>query len=217
MSIRILLADDHRILREGLRSLLEKQADMEVAGEAENGREAIRLAGELSPDVAIVDISMPDLNGIEATRQIVSGHPRTRVIALSVHSHRRFVRGMLGAGASGYLLKDCAVGELIGAVRTVVASGTYLSPAIAGVVAEGFVGRSPSEPRSAFSVLSEREREVLQLLAEGSNPKGVALRLGISASTVGVHRKNIMDKLGIDNLPELTKYAIREGLTSLDA
>jgi DNA-binding NarL/FixJ family response regulator len=217
MSITILLADDHRILREGLRSLIEKQADMEVGGEAEDGRQAMRLARELSPDVAVVDISMPDLNGIEATRQIVSERSGTKVIALSVHSHRRFVREMLAAGASGYLPKDCAVEELIGAVRTVVAGGTYLSPAIAGVVAEGFVGRSPAGPGSAFSVLSEREREVLQLLAEGSNPKEVALTLGISPSTVGVHRKNVMDKLGIDNLPELTKYAIREGLTSLDA
>lgn len=217
MSTRILLADDHRILREGLRSLLEKQADMEVVGEAENGRDAVRLARELSPDVAVVDISMPDLNGIEATRRIVSGCPRTKVIALSVHSHRRFIVEMLRAGASGYLLKDCAFKELVDAVRAVAAGGTYLSPAIAGVVAQGFVGRSPSGSWSAFSVLSEREREVLQLLAEGGNPKEVARKLGLSASTIGVHRKNIMDKLGMDNLPELTKYAVREGLTSLDA
>ncbi len=217
MSITILLADDHQLVREGLRSLLEREADLQVVAEAENGREAVRLARELAPDVAIVDISMPELNGIEATRRILSEGSGTRVIALSVHSHRRFIAEMLGAGASGYLLKDCAIKELVGAVRAVAANGTYLSPAIAGVVAEGFVGRSPSESRSAFSVLSEREREVLQLLAEGSNPKEVALKLGISASTIGVHRKNIMDKLGIDNLPELTKYAVREGLTSLDA
>ncbi len=215
MSITILLADDHRLVREGLRSLLEQETDLEVVAEAENGLEAVRLARELSPDIAVVDISMPGLNGIEAARRILSEGSGTRVIALSMHSHRRFIVEMLRAGASGYLLKDCAIKEVVGAVRAVAAGGTYLSPAIAGVVAEGFVGRSPSEPRSAFNLLSDREREVLQLLAEGSNPKEVALKLGISASTIGVHRKHIMDKLGMDNLPELTKYAIREGLTSL--
>ncbi len=216
MNITILLAEDHRLVRECLRSLLEKQADMEVVAEAENGLEAIRLARELSPDIAIVDISMPDLNGIEATRQMLSEGPDTRVIALSAHSHRRFITEMLRAGASGYLLKDCAINEVVGAVRSVVAGGTYLSPAIAGVVAEGFVGRSPPEPRTVFSVLSDRERAVLQLLAEGCNPKEIALKLGVSASTIGVHRKNTMDKLGMDNLADLTKYAVREGLTSLE-
>ncbi len=216
MSITILLADDHQILREGMRGLLEQEADLEVVAEAENGLEAVRLARELSPDVAVVDIRMPGLNGIEATRRMRSEGSDTRVLALSMHSHKRFIVEMLRAGASGYLLKDCAFKELVGAVRAVAADGTYLSPAIAGVVAEGFAGRSPSESPSAFSVLSEREREVLQLLAEGSNPKEIARKLGISASTIGVHRKNIMDKLGMDNLPELTKYAVREGLTSLD-
>ncbi len=216
MISRVLLADDHRILREGLRSLLEKQADMEVVGEAEGGRDAVRLALELSPDVALVDISMPDLNGIEATRRILSGCPGTKVIALSMHSHRRFIREMLKAGASGYLLKDCAVEELVGAIKAVVAGGTYLCPAIASVVAKGFVSRSRSQPRLAFDVLSGREREVLQLLAEGKSAKQIAYELGLSASTVAVHRKNIMDKLDIHNLAELTKYAVREGLTSLD-
>jgi DNA-binding NarL/FixJ family response regulator len=216
MSIRILLADDHRILREGLRSLLEREVDLEVVAEAGNGREAVRLARELSPDVAVVDISMPDLNGIEATRRMLSEGSGTRVIALSVHSHRRFIVEMLRAGAFGYLLKDCATKELVGAVRAVAAGGTYLSPAIAGVVAEGFVDRSRSQPRLAFDVLSGREREVLQLLAEGKNAKQIAHELGLSASTIAVHRKNIMDKLDIHNLAELTKYAVREGLTSLD-
>lgn len=216
MSVRVLLADDHGIVREGLRSLLEKEPGIEVVGEAENGRDAVRLARELSPDVAVVDISMPGLNGIEATRRIVSGCPGTKVIALSMHSHRRFIREMLRAGASGYVLKDCAVKELVGAIEAVVAGGTYLCPAIAGVVAKGFVSRSRSQPRLAFDVLSGREREVLQLLAEGRNSKEIAYQLGLSPSTIAVHRKNIMDKLDIHNLAELTKYAVREGLTSID-
>ncbi len=217
MSITVLLADDHRLVREGLRSLLEQETDLEVVAEASNGRDAVRLARQLSPDVALVDISMPDMNGIEATRQILSEGSGARVIALSMHSHRRFIEEMLRAGASGYLLKECAIKDLVDAIRAVVAGGTYLSPAIASVVAEGFVSRSPSKPRSAFSVLSRREREVLQLLAEGCNSKGVARKLGVSPSTIRVHRKNIKDKLRIDNMPELTKYAIREGLTFLDA
>ncbi len=146
MSITILLADDHGILREGLRSLLEQEVDLEVVAEAENGLEAVRLARELSPDVAIVDISMPGLNGIEATRQMLSEGSGTRVIALSMHSHRRFIVEMLRAGASGYLLKDCAIRELVGAVRAVAAGGTYLSPAIAGLVSEEPVDPPPSEP-----------------------------------------------------------------------
>ncbi len=217
MSITILLADDHGILREGLRRLLEDQADMEVVGQAENGRDAVRLARELSPDIAILDISMPDLNGIEATRRIVSRCPGTKVLALSMHSHERFVQEMLAAGASGYVLKECAIQELVGAIEVVVAGGTYLSPAMVSMVAKQVVGQPSSGSEPASGALSGREREVLQLLAEGKSAKEIAWTLGISASTIRVHRKNLMDKLGMDNLPELTKYAIREGLTSLDS
>lgn len=213
--IKILVADDHRLVREGLCSVLEKHDDIEVVAQAPNGRDAVRLARELSPDIAMIDISMPGLNGIEATRRIVS-MGSVKVIALSVHSHRRFVREMLAAGASGYLLKNCAVAEVVRAIKAVVLGGTYLSPAIAGLVAEGFIDASQPDSRSPYIALSAREREVLQLLAEGCYPKAIALQLGVSASTVAVHRKNIMDKLNIHNLPDLTKYALCEGLISLE-
>ncbi len=216
MSIRILIADDHQIVRQGLRSLIEKTSGMKVVAEAENGREAVQLAGQSKPDVAIMDISMPDLNGMEATRQIVAALPKVKVIALSMHSDKRFVRGMLEAGAAGFLLKDCAFEELSTAVRAVAANKTYLSPGISGIVVEGFLeGQCPADNLSSPSPLTAREREVLQLLAEGWSTRGMADRLCVSIKTVETHRQRIMDKLEIRNIAELTKYAIREGLTSL--
>ncbi len=207
MSIRILIAE----------ALLEKEDDMEVVGEAENGRQAVKSAENLSPDVVVMDIGMRDLNGIEATTQIIERCRGTKVLALSMHSDRRFAAGMLRAGASGYLLKDGAFEELANAIRRVAAGEVYLSPSIADVVVSDYVERLARSDASAFSTLTPREREVLQLLAEGHSTKQIASQLRVSAKTIETHRQNVMEKLGIRSVAELTKYAIREGLTSLDA
>ncbi len=216
MSIRILLADDHTIMQAGLRSLLEKEADMEVMAEAQDGRRAVELTDEFVPDVVIMDISMRDLNGIDATRQITARHPQVKVIALSMHRDEQFVAGMLAAGASGYLLKDCAAEELCYAVRAVVAGRTYLSPSVAAIVAEEYVRTMMEREEATDSVLTAREREVLQLLSEGIPSKEIATALDLSVRTVETHRKQIMDKLNIHSVAELTKYAIRKGITSLE-
>ncbi len=215
MSVRIILAEDHRITREGLVNLLQERPDMEVVGEAENGREAVRLARELSPDLVIMDVTMPDLNGIDATRIITSGSNNTKVIALSMYSDKQFVQGMIQAGASGYLLKDCAFEELVSAIQAVIQGDTYLSPGIAGIVVQDYLTKLTTDRSSADTVLTNREREVLQLIAEGNSTKEIASRLNVSVKTVETHRRQIMEKLGIFSIAELTKYAIREGLTSL--
>jgi DNA-binding NarL/FixJ family response regulator len=188
---------------------------MEVIAEADNGRATVRLARELLPDLVIMDIGMPDLNGIDATRQITAELPKVKVIALSMHSDRRFVVQMFKAGASGYLLKDCAFEELTRAVCAVQKNQTYLSPAVAGPVMEDYIHQL-SGGESGFSVLSPREREVLQLLAEGKSTKEVAAVLCVSVKTVETHRQQIMSKLNLQSIAELIKYAIREGLTTLD-
>ena len=216
MSIRILLADDHKITRQGLRSLLDKQSDMEVVAEAEEGRTAVRLVRELLPDVVIMDVSMPDLNGMEAARQITREFDDVRIVALSMHSDSLFVTEMLKSGALGYLLKDCAFEELALAIRAVVAGKTYLSPSISGVVVDNYLHRLSKADFSTLEVLTSREREVLQLLAEGKSTKQIALKLHISVKTVETHRRQIMNKLDIHTVAELTKYAIRKGLTSLE-
>ncbi len=216
MSIRIILADDHKIVRDGLRALIENQAGMKVIAEADNGRETVRLARDLLPDLVIMDIGMPDLNGIDATRQITAELPDVKVIALSMHSDRRFVVQMFRAGASGYLLKDCAFEELARAVDAVSKNQTYLSPAVAGPVMEDYIHRLSTADSIAYPILSPREREVLQLLAEGRSTKETASLLCVSTKTVETHRQQIMSKLNIHTTAELIKYAIREGLTSLD-
>lgn len=213
--VRIILADDHNIVRDGLRSLLEKQGDMEIVGEAEDGRTTVKLTHELRPHVVVMDVNMPDLNGIEATRQITAQHPNTRVIALSMYLDGRFVSEMLNAGASAYLPKKSAATELVAAIRAVVNGKTYLSPEIAGDVVDTHVRTSEKKGDSAFSKLSDREREVLQLLAEGNSVKEIADLLSVSVNTVHTHRQHIMEKLNLHSIAELTKYAIREGLTSL--
>jgi DNA-binding NarL/FixJ family response regulator len=215
MKIKVLLADDHSMMRGGLRMLLEQHAELSVVGEAEDGRETVRLANKLSPDVVVMDIAMPDMNGIEATRKILADRPGAKVIALSMHSDRHFVSEMLKAGATAYLLKQCAVDELITAIKTVLKNQTYLSPCISGVVVDNFVRNTVKSGPSAFSHLTDREREVLQLMAEGKSSKEIANQLNLSIKTIETHRMKVMEKLNIHTVAELTKYAIREGLTSL--
>ena len=210
----ILIADDHRLLREGLRALLERDG-FHVVAEADNGRSAVRLAKQLQPDIVITDIAMPDLNGVEATRQICAESPRSKVLALSMHTESRFVLGILEAGASGYLLKDAAFEELSAAIKAVLKGQTYLSPAIAGVVVRQSLGRLGSKVKLQRAELSKREQEVLQLIAECKSTKEIAATLYVSVKTVETHRKQIMDKLDIHSVAELTKYAVREGVTFL--
>lgn len=217
MVIKILLADDHEIVREGLRNLLEKQEGFEVVAEAEDGLTAVKKAKKLSPDLVIMDIGMPNLNGIEATRQILAESPHIKIIALSMHSETWFVSEMLKAGASAYLLKDSAFEELIQAIQASRSNKIYLSPSIAEKVIKNYITSFPRESFSPFSILTQREREVIQLIAEGKSTKKVASLLFLSVKTVETHRQNIMEKLDLHSVAELTKYAIREGLTSLDS
>ena len=217
MSIRVLLVDDHAIIREGLRSLLEKQQDMEVVADTDDGRKGIELVRELSPDVVIMDVTMPGLNGIEATRLITGESPKVKVIALSIHSQRRFVADMLSAGAAGYILKECLFDELAQAIRGVAAGGKYLSPRIADVVVDDYVKRLSWTADSPLLALSGREREVLQLVAEGKSTKEIALELHVSTKTIDANRRQVMEKLDVHSIAELTKYAVSEGLTTLES
>jgi two-component system response regulator NreC len=213
MSIKVVIADDHQIVREGLRAMLEKEHDIKVVGEAVDGRMTERLARELVPDVIIMDVAMPDLNGIEATRQIVAELPGVKIIALSMHDDRRFVLNMFKAGAAGYMLKDCAFKDLAKAIRVVMTHKTYLSHEIADIVVKDYLASTSPTESSVFQLLSPREREVLQLIAEGKTSAQIADNLHISVKTVESHRQQIMIKLKIKSVAELTKYAIREGLT----
>ncbi len=215
MKKKIILVDDHKITREGLRSLLESQSDMEVIAEADNGRSAVKLSLKLVPDVVVMDISMPDLNGIDATHQILAKMPKIKVIALSMYSDRRYVLGMLKAGVTGYLLKDCAFEELIRAIRGVLDGQTYMSPEIADTVMKDYSKHLASTDTSPLSTLTEREREVLQLIAEGMSTKRIAESLHISTKTIETHRRQLMTKLNLHSIAELTKFALREGLTDL--
>mgnify|MGYP006290321901 CR=1 FL=1 len=213
---RVIIADDHKIMREGLRSLLEEADDIDIVAEAEDGRTAVEAAKEFRPHLVVMDVGMPDLNGIEATRKILDEIPNVKIIALSMHSDRQYVGGMLEAGAAGYLLKDCAFDELQQAVRTVLADQTYLSPDITDVVVKNFVRGMPTKAPSVYAQLTPREREVLQLVAEGLSTREIADRLDVSVKTIETHRRNTMKKLDLGSVAELTKYALKEGLTSLE-
>ena len=213
MSLTVLIADDHGIVREGIRALLENASGINVVGVAENGRQTIELVSKLKPDLVLMDVAMPELNGIEATGQLMKAFPKLRILALSTHADHRYVSAMLHAGAAGYLLKDCLFDELLFAIRAIQSGQSYLSPAIAHLVLvdfrQGDAARTTKEP-----YLTGREREVLQLLAEGHTMKDVATRLSISVKTVETHRKHISDKLELRTITELTRYAIREGIIS---
>jgi DNA-binding NarL/FixJ family response regulator len=213
--IRILLADDHTILREGIRSLIEDEPDMEVVGEAEDGQSAVKMASQLVPDVVLLDIAMPLLNGLEATRQIRHALPNVKVLALTMHDNEEYIREILAAGALGYILKDTAARELLGAIRSVYKDLPVLSPAITRLVIEDYLRWGNSKPQDSTEGLSRRESEILQLIAEGYTNKQIAEILCISIKTVQTHRSNLMIKLDIHDRGELIKYAIQKKIIDI--
>jgi len=213
---RILLADDHQILRHGLRALLGDKGGFEIVGEAEDGRQAVDLAKKLKPDIVIMDLQMPILNGIDATRKILAERPSCKVIFLSMSSDAPVVRRAIQVGARAFVLKDCAFDELLNAIRAVNRGEHYLSSRIVGVVLSDYVQQLGSHPDTSAMALTQREAEVLQLLAEGKSTKVIAGILKVSIKTVDSHRQNLMAKLDLHSVAELTKFAIREGMTSLD-
>jgi len=216
MGIRILLADNHGILRQGIQALIEKHSDMEVVGQANNGLTAVEMTRKLRPDVVLMDVTMPELNGIEATRRIRKELPEVKVLALSIHARREFVLDMINAGISGYLLKECVLDDLIQAINTVVAGQSYLSPRITRIVLEGIAESNAFAMRDRHcEALTPRDRQVLQLLTEGKSAKQIASQLALSVKTVEANRRQIMEKTDSNNLADLTKYAIRQGLTTV--
>ncbi len=215
MSTKILIVDDHEIMREGLRSLIEKEPDMEVAGEASNGAEAVQLSRTLLPDVVIMDVNMPDMDGIEATCNICKQNPKIKIVVLSMYSNKQFLVDMLRAGASAYLLKEQAFKELIAAIHAVLKNEMYLCAKITALVVEDFKTRVTKSEESISPILNKKEFSVLQLLAEGKSSKQIALRLNKSPKTVDAYRRQIMQKLGTNRLADLIKYALQEGLISL--
>jgi two-component system response regulator NreC len=213
--ITILLADDHQLMRSGLRVLLEQQADLSVAGEASDGREAVSLSGSLKPDVLVMDVGMPNLNGIEAASQISQSHPQISIVMLSMHADESYVLRALKAGVKGYLLKDSAASDLIRAVHAVAQGKSFFSPAVSKVLLDDYVRKlKRSGVEDPYDLLTPREREVLQLVAEGKSNKDVAQLLNLSVYTVETHRANIMEKLNLRGVPELILYAARKGIIS---
>jgi len=213
MNTRVLLADDHELFAEGLATLLNTEPHLEVVGTVTDGNQAVRQVREQEPDVVIMDLSMPNLSGIEATQLIRAERPNVKVLCLSMHADRGYIMGALDAGASGYLLKDSAKKELLVAIRAVMANQVYLSPAVAGMVLDAAKSNGATP---ALELLTDRERQIVQLLTRGKSTKEIAGRLHLSVKTVGTHRSHVMEKLHIRSIAELTKFAIREGLTSVE-
>ena len=212
-SIRILLADDHTVMRNGLRLLLERQPNLTVVGEASDGRETVRLAESVSPDVVVMDIAMPNLNGIEAARQIIAARPEISIVILSMHSDESYVVRALKAGARAYLLKDSAEGDLIAAIHAISEGKSFFSPAISRILVEDYMRQlEHKHVEDTYELLTAREREILQLLAEGKTNKEVASMLNLSVYTVETHRTHILQKLNLHNVPELILYAVRKGI-----
>ncbi len=218
MSTKILIVDDHGMVREGLRLLFEQQNDMEVIGEASDGRQAVEMACKLKPDIVLMDVTMPNLNGIDAAKKIIDEYPNVKIVALSAHCNKGFITDMLRTGVSGYILKDGMADELVRAVRTVMAGEQYLSPKAARIVIAEYITDYQSHSNIPLaSKLTTKERELIQLLTENKSNKEAARLLHVSIKTVDTRRRTAMDKLGINGIADLTKFAIREGLTSLDS
>lgn len=217
MTIKVLLAEDHTIVRKGLRSLLDPVADIDVIGEAENGRDAVDQVEDSSPDIVVMDHAMPVLNGLEATRQIKRRHPEIKILILTMHTNEEYVFQFLKAGASGYLVKQSAPDELVAAIRAVADGQSFLSPSISRTLIEEFVRQTQDQGTAdSYELLTEREREVLQLVAEGHSNREIGDELHISVKTAAVHRTNIMNKLDLHSMADLTKYAIRKGIVDLE-
>jgi DNA-binding NarL/FixJ family response regulator len=215
VKLKVMIADDHAVFREGLRSLLAQHPDMEVVGEAGDGLDAVRLAKELAPDLIVMDVTMPEISGIDATRQIVGSNQKVRILVLSMESDRSCVVAALKAGATGYLLKECAFAEVASAIRTVAAGETYLCPKMANLVIKEFVQQNSDGEDHTAEKLTQRERKVLEMLADGRNTKEIAFAFNVSLKTVDSQRNSIMKKLDLYSIASLTKYAIRNGISSL--